>query len=206
MSDTAVKPVNQKIRFWIVRLAFLACVPLIVLARPIWADWALATAVLRSLGTLMLVAGVLYRVWAILYIGGRKNAEVVQDGPYSMSRHPLYFGTTLAMVGFGLMLQSLVFAALLGGLALLILSATAAREERFLRAEFGAGYETFARRVTTRVLPRVDLFHTADVVSFKPRILRTNIADALGFLVIIPLVALLDLLHAWGLPTLFSIF
>ena len=178
----------------------------IVLARPIWADWALATAVLRSLGTLMLVAGVLYRVWAILYIGGRKNAEVVQDGPYSMSRHPLYFGTTLAMVGFGLMLQSLVFAVLLGGLALLILSATAAREERFLRAEFGAGYETFARRVTTRVLPRVDLFHTADVVSFKPRILRTNIADALGFLVIIPLVALLDLLHAWGLPTLFSIF
>lgn len=190
MSKTAVQPMNQRIRFWTLRIALIACLPLVLLGVPVWG--AGVTQSLKVLGTLMVVAGVLYRFWAILYIGGRKNATVVQDGPYSMSRHPLYFGTSIGAVGFGLMLGSLLLGALFGTLALVVLTATAAREERFLRAEFGADYEAFAARVTHRVVPQPGLFTTPEEVSFRPRILRTNLADALGFLAVIPLVEVLE--------------
>jgi protein-S-isoprenylcysteine O-methyltransferase Ste14 len=187
MAEPQPKPVNQKIRFWIVRLAVLACLPVIVLAQPAWLGHPVIEPLLRVLGTLLIVFAILYRFWAILYIGGRKNRRVVQDGPYSMSRHPLYFGTTIGALGFGLLLGSVVLAVLLAALALVILTGTAQREERFLRAEFGAEYDAFSDRVRNRILPAMEQFQTEPEVAFKPHILRTNFADALAFLLCIPL-------------------
>jgi len=204
MTDTSVQPFDQRIRYWAVRIAFLACVPVIVLGVPVWG--AGIGTLLKVLGTLLVIAAVLYRFWAILYIGGRKNMRVVQDGPYSMSRHPLYFGTTLGALGFGLMLGSLLLALLLTGLALTILVATATREERFLRAEFGPDYDAFAARVPNRVLPQPALFQTPDEVTFVPKILRTNGGDALGFLLVIPLVEVIEWLRGMGFAAAFPIF
>lgn len=204
MSETAVQPMNQSIRIWGLRIALIACLPLVLLGVPVWGAGVMQG--LKVLGTLMLIAGVLYRFWAILYIGGRKNATVVQDGPYSMSRHPLYFGTCIAALGFGLMLGSLLLAALFGTLALVVLTATAVREERYLRAEFGADYEAFSARVRHRVVPQPGLFTTPEDVSFKPRILRSNLADALGFLAVIPLVEVLEAIRGLGLGATFPIF
>lgn len=192
------KPFNQKIRYWALRLAILALLPLIVMVRSAWAETAWAMALLQVLGTLLVVAAVLYRFWAILYIGGRKNREIVQEGPYSMCRHPLYFGTTLGALGLGLMLGSVVMAVLLAVLSLVVLSATAAREERFLRAEFAPHYDTYAARVP-RILPRLALFRTAPEVVFGTYTLRTNAGDALAFLMLFPAVAGIDLLHHYGL-------
>src|SRR5690606_26856193 len=137
---------------------------------------------------------------------GRKNQRVVHDGPYSMSRHPLYFGTTLGALGFGLMLGSVLLAVLLGALALAILVATAPREERFLRAEFGPDYDAYAARVRHRVLPQPGLFQTPAEVVFVPKILRTNGGDALGFLLVIPLVEVIEWLRSLGFAAAFPIF
>lgn len=51
---------------------------------------------------LKIVACVLIGFWSILYIGGRKNQMIMQDGPYSMCRHPLYLFSTIGVFGFGL--------------------------------------------------------------------------------------------------------
>lgn len=192
------RPVNQKIRFWIARLAVLACLPLIALSHSAWAENPVLHPALEAIGTLLVIAAVLGRFWAILYIGGRKNQRVVQDGPYSVCRHPLYLSTTIAAVGMGLMLGSFLLAALLGTLALVILTGTAIREERFLRAEFGPDYDLYARRVP-RILPKPSLFRTEPDVTFSTATLRTNLADALGFLAIIPFAELMETLREAGL-------
>lgn len=197
MTQKTPKPFNQKIRFWAARLLILASVPVILGTQSAWYGETVLGAVAEVVGILLIIAGVLYRFWAILYIGGRKNAQIVDTGPYSMSRHPLYFGTTLAVVGFGLMQVSLVLTLGLGLLCLGLLSATAKREEAFLRAEFGDAYNAYARRVPL-IAPRPALFQTDAQITVRTDALRTNLADAMGFLALIPLGELTEVLHKAG--------
>ena len=65
-----------------------------------------------GLGLAAIIVAIVGRAWCSLYIGGRKNAQVMQDGPYSICRHPLYFFSTIGATGFGLLLDSLLLAAL----------------------------------------------------------------------------------------------
>ncbi len=160
---------------------------------------------LETLGILTIIAGVLGRFWAIMYIGGRKTAEVVSDGPYSICRHPLYLFSTIATLGFGLMLQSLVFAVAVALGAFLVLDRTAASEEGRLRELFGPAWEDFAAR-TPRFLPRVSQFVTEPTVSVNISVLRRNLADALVFLGLIPIAQAINWWNGTGAFSLIRIF
>ena len=46
-------------------------------------------AVERS-GMFLILIGILGRTWCSMYIGGHKLARLVTDGPYSVTRNPLY--------------------------------------------------------------------------------------------------------------------
>lgn len=86
-------------------------------------------------------------------------------------------------------------------MTLLILTLTAIREERFLRASYGAAYDGYAARVP-RILPAPGLFRTEGAVTFHVRDLRRNLADALVFLAFIPLADLMEMMKGYGLiPT-----
>lgn len=189
------KPFNQRIRIWALRsFAVLVLLPVVLLTKPLWeAGW--PRDLTRLLGTLLIVAGVLGRFWAILYIGTRKNKLIMQDGPYSICRHPLYLSSTLGVAGFGLLLGSLVIAALLTLAVFAILNATASREEAFLRREFGPAYAEYAARVP-RILPRLSGFHTPDTITVQIGPLKMTYADALVFLGFLPLAMAVDGLRA----------
>lgn len=202
LSTQKVKPVRQYIRIWILRAAVATLLPLILFTRSAWTDPEWLFDIFEVMGIFAIIAGVLGRFWAVLYIGGRKNNMVMQDGPYSICRHPLYLFSTIATVGFGLMLGSIVVTAILGGVVFLILSVTAAKEERFLRSEFGGQYDDYAARVP-RIIPKPSLFSTAPRVEFNVVSLRVNLADALVFLSLIPIAELAESLKEWGiLPTI----
>lgn len=192
-------------RINILRGTFLLLLPLVVFAQPVWERKHWLFEVFEVLGITLLIAGVLGRFWSILYIGGRKNDMVMQDGPYSICRHPLYLFSTISVAGFGLMLGSLVLTALFTILTFVILSQTAAKEEERLRALFGTEYEAYAARVP-RIWPKLSLFRTEPEVTFRVDHLRTNLMDALVFLSLIPLAELSKELKEYGwLPT-FPIF
>jgi protein-S-isoprenylcysteine O-methyltransferase Ste14 len=192
-------------RINVLRGGFVLLLPLVLFSRPVWERTHWLFEVFEVLGVTLLIAGVLGRFWAILYIGGRKNDMVMQDGPYSICRHPLYLFSTLAVAGFGLMLGSLVLTAAFTVLTFLILSQTAAREEGRLRELFGNAYDTYAARVP-RILPKLSLFRTEPEVTFRVDHLRQNLMDALVFLSFIPLSEIAKELQEYGwLPT-FPIF
>ena len=181
-------PVNQKIRINLLRAAFLCAIPLMVLTRSAWPDEMQEG--LEILGLAFVIAGVLGRFWAMLYIGGHKNSMVMQDGPYSICRHPLYLFSTMGVLGLGLMLGSLVLTLVLGLLTFAILSITARKEEGYLRHSFGPAYDDYAARVPM-ILPRLSGFRTAPMIEVSVAHLRTNLMDALVFLLFIPFAELL---------------
>jgi protein-S-isoprenylcysteine O-methyltransferase Ste14 len=123
----------------------------------------LAQAALDSLGWACFVGGVAFRFWAAAYIGGRKGQALSTEGPYSICRNPLYFGTWLILVALVAMFGSLAFA--IGALAasLVYLGMTIHDEERRLRLKFGPAYAIYCR-LTPRFFPRWKLLQTPDRV------------------------------------------
>jgi protein-S-isoprenylcysteine O-methyltransferase Ste14 len=183
-------PVNQKLRILTLRIAFVLCLPAIVFSGPVLIHDPWLFELMEVAGILLTVTSVLGRFWAILYIGGRKNGHVFQDGPYSMMRHPLYTFSTLGVAGFGLMLGSLFLTLALTSVFLLILSVTAAKEEGYLRSQFGTAYDDYAARVP-RMVPKLSLFKTEAEVTFRVQSLWINLRDAFVFLSLIPIASLL---------------
>jgi len=195
-AQTRITPVNQAVRVNILRVAFLLCLPLILFTRSAWQE-GIAFETVEILGRAFVITAVLGRFWSILYIGGRKNNTVMQDGPYSICRHPLYLFSTIGALGFGLMLGSFVLMVVLGGLTYVILAITAKKEEAFLRGTFGSDYESYSRRVPM-ILPKPSLFATAPTLTISVSHLRQNLMDALVFLFMIPFAELMEILKDSG--------
>jgi protein-S-isoprenylcysteine O-methyltransferase Ste14 len=82
-----------------------------------------------------------------------RGHAVVTAGPYHYIRHPGYAGHILFQLGTPLILGSL-WALVPAGLAVLLLVVRTALEDRTLCEELD-GYAAYARRVQSRLLPRV---------------------------------------------------
>jgi protein-S-isoprenylcysteine O-methyltransferase Ste14 len=101
----------------------------------------------QATGFVLVVAGTLWRMWASLFIAGRKDVQLVDAGPYARCRHPLYFGSLVAALGLGLGTRSVTLTiavplavAVLAGLAI-------RREERTLADHHGAAWQVYRSRV-----------------------------------------------------------
>lgn len=195
--------VNQVVRINILRLTFLLCLPAIVFTRSAWPE--VVFELMEVAGLAAIIAAVLGRFWSILYIGGHKNNTVMQAGPYSICRHPLYLFSTLGVFGLGLMLGSFVLALAFGGLTLLILTVTARKEEAVLRNLFGGSYDTYVARVPM-ILPKPSLFQSPGSITVSVPHLRENLMDALVFLTFIPLAELMEMVKEMNLLPTFPIF
>ncbi|MDT3683676.1 MAG: isoprenylcysteine carboxylmethyltransferase family protein [Pseudorhodoplanes sp.] len=154
------------------------------------------------LGIVLIVTCILGRTWASLYIGGRKIEELVQVGPYSVSRNPLYFFSFLGAAGVGAQLGSIILAALTGGIAVVVFYIVVKQEEQVLLSRYGADYRVYLTRVP-RFVPNPRLWHDeATLVIYPSRVLMT-FADALVFLIAVPLAEFFEYLQEVGvLPTL----
>jgi protein-S-isoprenylcysteine O-methyltransferase Ste14 len=136
-----------------------------------------AAAGLNLAGWAAFVAGAGMRVWATLYIGGRKERDLMTEGPYSICRNPLYVGSLLLMVGAGLLMKSLVFTVAVAVVAAVYLVATVPIEEQYLRATHGEAFDRYAARVP-RIVPSLAAFHTPPTIEVTVRALRLECARA----------------------------
>ena len=113
-------------------------------------------------GALALVtAGLAFTVWARRHIGrfwsGRvtlkEGHQLIQTGPYSRVRHPIYSGIFAAMAGTALFAGT--WRALLGASIFFVGHWRKARqEEALLAGQFGEAYEEYRKR-TGPLLPRL---------------------------------------------------
>jgi protein-S-isoprenylcysteine O-methyltransferase Ste14 len=181
--------------------AFLAT----LFSTPVVLPWSWLDVLLGVVGWAAFAAGAAVRFWATLYIGGRKERDLVTDGPYSLCRNPLYVGSLLLMVAAGLLMKSLVFVAAVVVVAAVYLLTTVPVEEEYLRATHGEAFDRYAARVP-RIVPSPAAFHTPERIEVNVRTLRLECARAARW-VWLPVVALGV---AWlrtqpGWPTFFTL-
>ena len=181
-------------RYQVARRAILAIMAVIAITMLVFAGSlhdALMHEYIETLGLVLIMVGIAGRLWATLYIGGRKSAEVVSTGPYSITRNPLYLFSSLAAAGVGAQTGSYVVACLFMVLSCAAFYVVALREERFLSATLGAEYLGYLSRVP-RFLPNPMIYRDEPEVMFQTGRLRTTLLDGLGFLVAIPLLEIIE--------------
>jgi protein-S-isoprenylcysteine O-methyltransferase Ste14 len=162
--------------------------------------------ILELVGMSLIVACVAGRLWSTLYIGSKKNRQLVTTGPYSITRNPLYFFSTVGAIGVGLVFGSIAVAAILGLLTFRILMAMANKESERLRAIFGAEFEVYARH-TPAFWPKLSLYRDTAEAAFSPVALRRTFMDVLPMLLVFPALETLEHLQSAGtIPILFRIF
>jgi protein-S-isoprenylcysteine O-methyltransferase Ste14 len=159
----------------------------VVCSAPMIADGAVLGHVLNGLGWLAFAGGAALRLWATLYIGGRRGRTVVDQGPYSLCRHPLYVGSLLMLAGTGCFLKSATFLAGMIVPILIYLWGSIPDEEAVLERRIGGSYADYRRRVR-RLLPTPANFRTPEVIPISLHALRIEIVRLAGWLSI-PLVA-----------------
>jgi hypothetical protein len=153
----------------------------------------------------MIAFCILGRTWCSLYIGGVKNKSLIDVGPYSVTRNPLYVFSVVGAIGIGAQLGSIVIALLAGGVVWAVFYILIFSEERHLRSKFGAAYQDYVTRIP-RFWPKFSLWRDVDSLVIRPSAVRSTFLDACVFLLSIPIAEGFGYLHNVGvLPTLFNL-
>lgn len=156
-------------------------------------------------GMMLMLVGIGGRLWSTLYIGGRKSSVVVDIGPYSVTRNPLYFFSAIAAAGVGMQVGSwvlgIVFAVLCWAAFLVVIR----KEESFLRRELGQPYLDYFARVP-RFFPNLLLYKDRQEVTFRPKLLLQTLVDGLAFFLAVPIFELIEKGQASGIiPVMLSL-
>jgi protein-S-isoprenylcysteine O-methyltransferase Ste14 len=133
--------------------------------------------VIRGFAWAAFIAGAGMRFWVTLYLGGRKEKEIVHEGPYSVVRHPLYLGSLLIGVSAALFLESIAFGVALIVVALVYATATIPVEEGVLRARHPEAFEQYFAHVP-RYWPSLRRFHTPAELHVNVHALRLECSRA----------------------------
>ncbi len=93
------------------------------------------------IGGIIAVAGEALRIWAAGHL--EKGREVTISGPYRVTRHPLYAGSTLIGVGLAIAAANFAVAAIVIGYLVVTLTAAIRTEEAHLTEKFGSAYPEY---------------------------------------------------------------
>ena len=192
-----------KLRRQLLVVVFGPVLVLAALSEPYFLEGTVADIVIDAVGTILLLAGLLIRSWATLYIGGRKTDQLVMEGPYSLSRNPLYLGSLLISLALPFYLQSLTLLAAVVLLGTFVYRAVIAEEERILEANHGEAYRRYLATVP-RLFPRRDgRVVSAEYVEVSVLGIVRHFRRLILVLAIGPLMEVLAAAHAAGsIPTL----
>ncbi|MSO74898.1 MAG: isoprenylcysteine carboxylmethyltransferase family protein [Alphaproteobacteria bacterium] len=187
------------------RIAAFGVIALLFLSEPIWGSDSLAHEPIEYLGYALVIMCVIGRIWCATFIGGYKNERVIDIGPFSIVRNPLYVFSFLGVLGIGLMSVRLSITAILVAAFAAYYYRVVRREEVYLRQKFSAAYDEYCRRVP-RWLPCFRNYRTENEITVHPHFVSRAIMDSVWFFVALPAIEAIEYSHDAGwLKPLFSL-
>ena len=165
----------QRLRKGALLVGILAVLALAAVSRSFGGE-GLFSELLEMGGLALIAVCIIGRAWCSLYIGGRKTAEIVDRGPYSISRNPLYVFSFMGAFGMGALTGSLTIALLFLLIAALVFRATVKREEAWLSEAFGAAYAAYMAR-TPRFWPDPSKWRDSETLEIRPVFFLRTLRD-----------------------------
>ncbi len=148
-------------------------------------------------GFALLIIAALGRVWCSIYISGRKDRVLCVDGPYQLTRNPLYFFSFLGIIGFAMALQSVLILLVASGAYLAYYRYVIRSEESRLASIFGASYVSYCT-ATPRFFPAFKTPDRIESYSINPRIVERALKEVVWFLFAILAIEVVEMIHAKG--------
>jgi protein-S-isoprenylcysteine O-methyltransferase Ste14 len=139
----------------------------------------------ERIGIILIMVGIIGRTWCAMYIGGNKLNRLVIEGPYSLTRNPLYVFSAIAAFGLGAQLGSVVFALICAAVTLIIFALVISHEERALSERFPGDFVRYKARVP-RLMPNFRGWQDAETILVRPALVHRTFWDAMLFLLAAP--------------------
>ena len=189
---------TQKQRKRMLLLSGLVAFILLLTVRPIWNPAGEIQDALVTVGSVLLAFAILGRCWCSLYIAGRKKTELVDLGPYSLCRNPLYLFNVMGAAGLGFVTGSIAMALLFCGITFLVFDHVIRQEETYLGQAFGPAFQRYCDR-TPRWLPKRAVWKDEEDLLTRPRLLLITLRDSSCLFLFWPFAELINLAHTIGL-------
>lgn len=197
----------ESLRIIITRIFAVVLIALILVSSSVLNKKApLISEFLSFFGIVLVGVCVLGRLWCSLYIAGYKTDRLIDQGPYSLCRNPLYFFSFIGAMGIG-------FATGTFTIPTLVLIAFAAyyphvvkSEEVKLSAIHGSDFVHYKKSVP-RFFPDLGSFSEPEEYLVKPKIFRRHLSEVIWFIVLLGFLEFLNALHREEiLPTLLQLY
>jgi len=145
----------------------------------------------HGLGLLLISLCILGRFYCTLFIGGRKNEELVTTGPFSMVRNPLYLCSLLGIVGIGFISNQLSILLMLTIGMVLVYLPLIKLEEAFLQEKFGQEFTHYCSSVS-RFIPKFTLYQSPHDISINIKRVHSFLRDALWWFTPVIIIDLIE--------------
>ena len=197
----------MKSRIVFSQIMALLLVASILLSQSHWAvESKVAATIMYMIGLSLVGLASAGRMWCSLYIAGYKTNVLVTEGPYSMSRNPLYFFSLLGGVGVGLTTETILFPSAIALFFALYYPYTIRNEEKRLIQEHGERFSEYLHK-TPLFFPKLSLLKEPLEYVVKPVLFRKHMLDAMWFVWIVALMRAIEGLHSSQvLPVWFSVY
>lgn len=94
-----------------------------------------------AIGSAIAIAGEAIRLWAAGHL--EKGREVTASGPYAITRHPLYLGSSIIALGVAIASARVLIAVIVAAYMAVTIAAAIRTEEAQLTERFGAQYPAY---------------------------------------------------------------
>jgi protein-S-isoprenylcysteine O-methyltransferase Ste14 len=171
----------DKNRIFSTRLFAVGFVLIILFTSDSWEPNSPIDLIVEWTGYVFLIAAILGRLWCSIYIGGYKNDRVINEGPYSIVRNPLYLFSFLGGIGLALAAENLL---ILGFIIILFLTyypSVVFQEEKDLEVKFGQEFIDYKKK-TPRWLPQFSSYYEPEQYLVKTKYLKRAMFDSMWFI------------------------
>lgn len=187
-----------RLRIMVSRFFAVLVMLLVILTGPSFKQGGLADILLDTSGLFLLTICSMGRLWALLYISGKKTQEVITDGPYSIVRHPLYLFSFIGAIGIGLVSNNILVLAAVIIFYLSYYPLTVLSEEKTLTKKFGQTYIDYAK-CTPRFLPKLSLYKSPENFHVNAHIFLKNMVMGMWFIWVFIFLNIIQMLQTMGI-------